>query len=127
MTEFVQALLDSDRDALDARLAAQPAFNSPLRRYADRGDVLHLVSLLGSVIPGARIQRSWPGDAGAATVIRAGDGADALDGVIEELHDADGRVREVTLLLRPHGPMMAAIKRMAAALEASPLPSSVGR
>src|SRR4051812_46084706 len=110
MTEFVQALIDSDPVGLDTRLAAEAAFNSPLRRYTDRRDVLHLLSLLGSAMPGARIERSWVGADGAATVIRAGVGDDQLDGVVEQLHDADGRVREVTLLLRPHGPMMAAIK-----------------
>jgi hypothetical protein len=127
MTEFVQALMLSDHAGLAGRTTADVAFNSPIRRYADRRDVLHLLGLLGAVLPGARIERSWVGADGAATVIRAGDGDDRLDGVVEELHDADGRVREVTLLLRPHGPMMSAIKRMAGALEASPLPSSAGR
>jgi hypothetical protein len=47
-----------------------------------------------------------------------------LDGVVEELHDRQGRVQEVSLLLRPHAVMMAAIKRMAAALAADPVPDA---
>jgi hypothetical protein len=127
MTDLVQAIVTSDRRTIAARLAHVAAFNSPIRRYTDRGDVLHLLGLLGSVLGDARVERSWVGAGGAATVIRAGAGDEQLDGVVEELHDADGHVREVTLLLRPHGPMMAAVKRMGAVLEVQPLPSAAHR
>jgi hypothetical protein len=127
MTVFAQALVASDRSALEAELADDVAFHSPIRSYPDRRDVLHLLGLLGGVLPGVRIERSWVGVDGAATVIRAQVGADRLDGVVEELHDAAGRVREVTLLLRPYPSMKAAIARMGAALEASPLPGTAGR
>jgi hypothetical protein len=127
MTDLAQAIVTSDRAAIAARLAEGAAFNSPIRRYTDRRDVLHLLGLLGSVLGDAQVERSWIGADGAATVIRAGAGDAQLDGVVEELHDADGQVREVTLLLRPHGPMMAAIKRMAAVLEVQPMPSAEHR
>jgi hypothetical protein len=127
MTDLAQAIVTSDRTAIAARLAEGASFNSPIRRYTDRRDVLHLLGLLGSVLGDARVERSWVGAGGAATVIRAGAGDEQLDGVVEELHDADGQVREVTLLLRPHGPMMAAVKRMGAVLEVQPLPSAAHR
>jgi hypothetical protein len=122
-TELVRAILAGDRVAIAAQLADEAAFNSPLRRYPHRVQALHLLTLIGTILPGARVQRSWPGPHGAATVISATVDGEGLTGVVEELHEADGRVREVSLLLRPHAAMMLAIKRMAAALERYPLPS----
>jgi hypothetical protein len=122
-TRFVQAVLAADRDAIEAELADEVGFNSPIRRYTRRADVAHLLALIGEILPQARIERSWRDERGAATVIAATLDEGRLDGVVEELHDRDGRVREVTLMLRPHSAMMPAIRRMAAALEVSPLPA----
>jgi hypothetical protein len=124
-TNLVRAVLAADRTGLDAELAADVAFNSPIRRYPERADVVHLLALIGTILPGAQIERTWRGSGGAATVISAPLEEGRLDGVIEELHDADGRVREVSLMLRPHSAMMSAVKRMAATLEADPLPTYV--
>jgi hypothetical protein len=119
-TRLVRALLAADRAGLERRLAGQVRFNSPIRRYERRDEVEHLMGLLGSILPGAQIERSWRGAGGAVTIISAiVDGA-RLDGMVEELCDGDARVREVTLMLRPHSAMMLAIKRMAAALEQDP-------
>lgn len=122
-TGFVRALLVADRSALEAELADDVAFNSPIRRYTNRGEVLHLLALIGPILPAVRVERTWRGERGAATVISAMLDEGRLDGIVEELHDRDGRVREVSLMLRPHSAMMPAIKRMAAALEVNPLPS----
>ncbi len=122
-TCLVRALLAADRPAVEAGLAAQAVFNSPIRQYSARAEVVHLLVLIGTILPGARIERSWRGDDGAATVISANMDGARLDGIVEELHDNRGRVREVTLMLRPHSAMMPAIKRMAAALEDNPLPT----
>lgn len=124
MTELVAALLAGDAPAIERTLADDVAFNSPIRRYTGRADVLHLLGLLAEVLPGSRIERTWSGTGGAATVISAQLEAGRLDGVVEELHDADARVREVTLLLRPHGAMMSAIRTMATVLDDNPLPSA---
>jgi hypothetical protein len=43
--------------------------------------------------------------------------------VIEEVHDDDGRITEVTLMLRPLDALLGAVQRMGQALEAAPLPS----
>jgi hypothetical protein len=123
-TDLVRALLAGDARALEGTLAEHASFNSPVRRYADRGDVVHLLSLIGPTLPGARVHRTWRGRQGAATVISAALDEGRLDGMVEELYDRDGRVREVTLMLRPHSVMMPAIKRMAATLDLNPLPSS---
>jgi hypothetical protein len=49
----------------------------------------------------------------------------ALDGVIDEVRDDDGRITEVTLMLRPLDALLAAVERMRQPLEAAPLPSGV--
>ena len=122
-TEFVRAMLAADRGALESELATDVAFNSPIRRYPTRAEVLHLLTLIGSILPGARIERTWRGPDGAATVISVMLAEGRLVGIVEELHDAAGQVREVTLMLRPHSAMMPAIKRMADALDVDPLPT----
>lgn len=118
-TPFVRALLAADRGALDSALGDDVVFNSPVRQYTSRVQVLHLLSLIGGILPGAGVERTWSGTGGAATVISAVIDGALLDGVVEELHDTHGQVRAVTLMLRPHAAMMLAIKRMAAALERS--------
>jgi hypothetical protein len=123
-TELVAAVLTGDSRALDRSLAAETAFNSPIRRYTDRADVLHLLGLLAEVLPDGRVERTWHGREGAATMISAQLEQRRLEGVVEELHDSAGRVREVTLMLRPHSAMMPAIRAMAAVLDAKPLPSA---
>ena len=115
-TELVRAVLAADRLTVRSELAADAVFNSPIRRYENPADVELLLSLIGAVLPGARIERSWHGTGGAATIISATVDETHLDGLVEELHDHDGRVREVTVMLRPHAAMMLAIKRMSAAL-----------
>lgn len=122
-TELVRAMLAANRCALESELATDVAFNSPIRRYSARAEVLHLLTHIGSILPGARIERTWRGPDGAATVISVLLAEGRLDGIVEELHDVAGRVREVTLMLRPHSAMMPAINRMAAALEVDPLPT----
>jgi hypothetical protein len=119
-TDFVRALLASDRALLEARLSDEAVFNSPIRRYDQRAQVVHLLCLIGTVLPGAGVVRTWSGPEGAATVIAADIDGMQLDATVEELHDDAGRVREVTLMLRPHAQMMATIKRMAAAVERKP-------
>ena len=123
MTTLIRALNDCDRSAFEQLLADDVAFNSPVRTYRERADVIHLLTTLGGLLGDVRTVREWSGPDGAATVVSVGDGDDRLDGVIEELHGADGRVVEVTLMLRPLGTLLHAVKRMGRALERSPLPS----
>jgi hypothetical protein len=121
-TRLVRAMLGADRRELEAELSGQVAFNSPVRRYTMRAEVVHLLSLVGAILPGAHVERIWQGKVGAATVISAQLDEARLDGMVEELYDRSGRVREVTLMLRPHSAMMLAIKHMGVALELDPLP-----
>ena len=123
MTELVQALAESDSAALDRLLADEPRFNSPVRSYDDRADVLHLLTTLGGLFDELRPVREWAGAEGAATFVSVRVGDRELDGVIEEIHRDDARTAELTLMLRPLGALLGAVKQMGQALERAPLPS----
>jgi hypothetical protein len=123
MTELVQALAERDGAALDRLLAANARFNSPVRSYDDRADVVHLLTTLSGMFGELSPMREWAGAGGAATFVTVRAGGDELDGVIEELYGDDGRVAEVTLMLRPLGRLLRAVEEMGRALESSPLPS----
>jgi|SRR5580765_8212794 len=127
-SDLAQALLEGDRAALDALLAPDAVFHSPVRTYRDRSDVLHLLALIGSVLgTDAEATRSWLGETGSAAWLTSTQPEGRLDGVLTETRDGQGLVHEVALLLRPVKVMLATIGRMGAALEAAPLPSAAPR
>ena len=59
------------------------------------------------------------------TIIAATHGEHRMTGVLHETFDALGRVERATLLLRPLSTLLEAITAMRAALEGSPLPSTL--
>jgi hypothetical protein len=100
-------------------------FRSPYADYAGRADVAHLVDLIRRVLTEVHV------------VVRLGSGADTMtrfegrvvtgeevQGVLAERHDADGRLVEAMLTLRPYAGLRAAMRAMQPLLEASPLPGS---
>jgi hypothetical protein len=123
MTGLVQALTDGDHSALDRLLADDARFNSPVRSYDDRADVLHLLTTLAGLFDELRPVREWTGADGAATFVSVRGGDRELEGVIEEIHADNGRIAEVTLMLRPLGELLGAVEQMGKALERAPLPS----
>ena len=123
MTELVEALRTRDTAALDRLLAPEITFHSPVRTYRDRRDVLHLLGTLGGLFDNLQLVREWPGPGGVASFIEIDGGDRRLGGVIEERSDPDGRITEITLMLRPLGPLLKAVERMGQALEDAPLPS----
>jgi hypothetical protein len=54
MTEFLRAPADRDPAAIDRLLADRVRFQSPVRTYRDRADILHLLSTLAGLFEGAR-------------------------------------------------------------------------
>jgi hypothetical protein len=123
MSQLVEALQDRDLSALEGLLAAEVAFHSPVRTYRDRRDVVHLLDTLAGLFDDLQLVREWPGPGGVASFIEVDGGDRRLDGVIEEIRDPDGKITEVTLMLRPLGPLLKAVERMGQALEDAPLPS----
>jgi hypothetical protein len=123
MTALIEALEDRDAAALDRVLADEVAFNSPIRTYRDRRDVIHLLAMLGTLFDELRPVREWAGPYGVATFATLRAGHRELDAAFEELQDTDGRVVELTLMMRPLGRLLRAVERMGQALEEAPLPS----
>jgi hypothetical protein len=102
---ILSAIANQDRDALHDLLAEDVTFNSPVRSYRGREEVVHLLATIGGLEDEMRATRS-------ITFVQFG----KLDGVLHEAWDDDGRLKELTLTLRPLGRLLKAVERMAAAL-----------
>jgi hypothetical protein len=100
-------------------------FRSPVRNYRGRGDVAHILLLIGGVLDDLDARRELAAPDMSVTVITGSHNGQDLEGVLQESYDDRGDVTTATLLLRPLAVLPGAIAAMGRALEASPLPSSV--
>jgi hypothetical protein len=114
-TPIVTAIAKGDAASLNGLLAEDVTFNSPVRTYTGRDDVVHLLTRIGELRATRRVDA--PGE--IVSFIEMGE----LNGVLDERYDTGGRVTELTLMLRPLSELLDAVKQMGAALEAEPLPS----
>jgi hypothetical protein len=121
---LVTLLQAPDRDALDALLADAARFHSPVADYESRADVAHLLSLIATVVGDIQPTRELEDDGSAITFFDGVVEGRPVQGVLDERYDADGRLAEATLMLRPYATLGVAIAAMAAALDAEPLPSA---
>jgi|SRR6185312_10864272 len=106
MPPTLTAMANQDRDALRELLAEDVTFNSPVRTYQGREEVIHLLATIGSLEDDLRPTRS-------ITFVQFGE----LDGVLHESWDDDGHLKELTLTLRPLGQLLKAVDRMGKALD----------
>ncbi|MFE6161399.1 hypothetical protein ACFQ7F_21095 [Streptomyces sp. NPDC056486] len=114
-------------------LARDVVFHSPVADYSGRDDVAHLLPKIGQCLTGIEPLREFddPGKAGqgqgqgqqSVTTFTGNVGADSVYGAFVQQVDAEGRLAEATLLLRPLSTLTAAINQMRDALIADPLPS----
>ncbi|MFL5640719.1 MAG: nuclear transport factor 2 family protein [Chloroflexota bacterium] len=109
---LLRAISDSDRDALQAMLAEDVVFHSPVQSYRDRNQILHLLVTIGGVIDDVQATRELDG----VTFFTARVEEHPVDGVLDEHANEDGRTTELTLMLRPLAQLQAAVARMARAL-----------
>jgi hypothetical protein len=112
VTRLLAAIADSDRDALNALLADDVVFHSPVQTYRGRDQVVHLLAIVGSIIDDVEATRELDG----VTFFAAGVEEHPVDGMLDEHHDAAGHIAEITLMLRPLAQLQAAVARMARAL-----------
>jgi SnoaL-like protein len=111
----LKAMVDGDRDALDALVADDVVFNGPASAYRGREQVVEVLAIGGGVLQGLTATRE-PASIGTGetlTRIEASVEGEQLDGVLLERTDEAGRVAEVTILLRPLGPLQTAIRYIA--------------
>jgi hypothetical protein len=113
---LLKAVADSDRDALEAMLAEDVVFHSPVQTYRGRRQVLRLLVTIGGVIDDVEATRRVDG----VTFFTARVEEHPVDGVLDEHIGEDGRITELTIMLRPLAQLQAAVARMARAL-ADPL------
>jgi len=111
----LKAMVEGDRDALDALVADDVVFNGPATAYAGREQVVEVLVIGGSVLQGLTAAREaanvGPGE--TLTLIEASVEGEQLNGVLLERTDQAGLIAEVTILLRPLGPLQTAIRYIA--------------
>jgi uncharacterized protein DUF4440 len=111
----LKAMVDGDRDALDALVADDVVFNGPATAYAGREQVVEVLAIGGGVLQGLTATRE-PASIGTGetlTLIEASVEGEQLHGVLLERTDQAGLIAEVTILLRPLGPLQTAIRHIA--------------
>ena len=112
MSRLLSAIADGDRDGLDGLLAEHVVFHSPVQTYRGRDQVLLLLVTIGGIIDDVQATRELDG----VTFFTARVEEHPVDGVLDERADDQGKVTELTLMLRPLAALQAAVARMARAL-----------
>ena len=111
----LEAMAGQDREALEAMLADGVVFNSPATAYEGREQVADVLAIAGGVFRGLAASREpatiGPGE--TITLIEASVEGEPLNGFLLERTDEDGRIAELTILLRPLAPLQTAIRHIA--------------
>ena len=109
---LLKSIANRDRGALDELLAEDVVFHSPVQTYRGRQQVVHLLVTIGGVLDGVDVTREVDG----VTFFAARVEEHPVDGVLDQHVGDDGRITEITLMLRPLPQLQAAVARMARAL-----------
>jgi hypothetical protein len=97
-------------------------FSSPFADYAGRETVAHLFALIPGVFDALELRRELHGERERATVLHARIADQPADGILDERYAADGRIEQVTIMLRPYGAVRAAMGLMRDALAGGSAP-----
>ena len=122
-SRLLHFLNDPDAARLDALLAPDVSFHSPVADYDRRADVAHLFTRIAGIIETIEPVRELATGRERTTFLSGTVRGRLVEGVLDELYDDAGRVREITLMLRPLSALNAAVEAMVEALDVSPLPS----
>jgi ketosteroid isomerase-like protein len=112
MNRLLAAIAARDQDALTELLAEDVVFHSPVQTYRGRAQAIRLLVTVGGVLEGVDVTRELDG----VTFFAAQVEEHPVDGVLVQHEDDEGRIREITLMLRPLAQLQAAVARMARAL-----------
>jgi ketosteroid isomerase-like protein len=118
--DLLSAIRARDREALAALVADDVVFHSPATTYRGRDQVVDLLVLIGSVLEDVTATR----EVETVTFVKGYSDGEELNGVLVEITDDDGRIAEITLLLRPLAALQMAVRRMARALAEGPKPDA---
>jgi hypothetical protein len=110
--DLLQAISERNREAIAGLVADDVVFHSPATTYQGRDQVVDVLDALGSVFTDITKTR----EVETVTFIKGRAADEELYGVLVELKDGDGRVAEITLLLRPLSGVQTGVRLMARAL-----------
>ena len=118
---FRAAVERGDVDAAVGLLADDVVFNSPavFRPYEGREAVATILRAAYATFEDFRYTDELAGDGVHGLVFTARVGDKTVQGLDLIRDDADGRIKQFTVMLRPASGLMAVAARMAAALEAA--------
>ena len=109
---LLEAIDARDRDALVEMLVDDIVFHSPVQTYRGREQILRLLDAIGSIIENVSVTRELDGVTFFAATVEE----HPVDGVLVEREATEGRIAEITLMLRPLAQLQAAVARMARVL-----------
>jgi hypothetical protein len=112
VSELLAAIADRAQERLEAMLAEDVVFHSPVQTYRGRRQAIRLLVTVGGVVDGVEVTRRLDG----VTFFTATVEEHPVDGVLVEEAGDDGQITEITLMLRPLAQLQAAVARMARAL-----------
>lgn len=124
-SKLLQLVQPEPGNRAESVLSEEVVFHSPVRDYRGRADVAHILMTIGNVLDEIEPQCELVADRQVVTIITAAHHDHRMNGVLHETYDPLERVERATLLLRPLSTLLDAITGMRAALERSPLPSTV--
>ena len=110
--DLLSAIRGRDREALAAMVADDVVFHSPTTTYRGRDQVVDVLVLIGAIWDDVTPTRKVE----TVTFVKGHLDGDELNGVLVEIRDADGRIAEITLLLRPLATLQRAVRQLARAL-----------
>jgi hypothetical protein len=115
-TPLIAALGSRDGSALEGLLADQVAFHSPVADYESREEIVRLFVTIGGVVENLRSRRVLAQGRETVTFVEGEVDGRTIDGVLDVIEGDDGRIAEVTLMLRPLDALLLGVKKMGAAL-----------
>ena len=109
---LLDAIVTRDRDVLTELLSDDVIFHSPVQTYRGRDQVMLLLMAIGGILENVEVTRQLDGVTFFAATVEE----HPVDGVAVERDGEEGRVDEITLMLRPLAQLQAAVARMARVL-----------
>lgn len=116
------ALLSFDLEQIGGLLDDETTFRSPVAEYVGRRRILELLTAVGQVLAAPRTTSTLHSEHQAVRMFTATVAGRPADGVLHVTADG-GRVRSITLMLRPLGTLLAAVEEMRTLLGLPPAPA----
>ncbi|HUS21149.1 MAG TPA: nuclear transport factor 2 family protein [Aeromicrobium sp.] len=111
-TALIEAFVAGDSQVAASFIATDATFNSPVRSYRGVDRIEPLWAAIDGILTEIRLVGLLDGSGETAGFFEGQIGGEAIDGVLRVKGGEDSPADDVTLMLRPYGPMKAAIAEM---------------